>query len=106
MAVLPLPRPKRNPVPDGRMPVLDHLRELRRRILVSAAAVTLATVVMFFLSNQIIEFLVQFYKDATHGQRDALIFTGPVDGFVTRLKVATYGGIVVALPIWLFQLWR
>src|SRR3954468_3671451 len=88
------------------MPVLDHLSELRRRILISALAVAIGAVIAFFLSNQIIEFLVEYYKDATHNSRQALIFTGPVDGFVTRLKVATYGGIVLALPVWLYQLWR
>jgi sec-independent protein translocase protein TatC len=91
---------------DGQMPVMEHLSELRRRILISAAAVVLCACVVFVFSNPIIEFLVTYYKDATHGQRDALIFLGPVDGFITRLKVATYGGIVLALPIWLYQLWR
>src|SRR3954451_23065802 len=88
------------------MPVLDHLSELRRRILISALAVAIGAVIAFFLSNQIIEFLVEYYKDATHNSRQALIFTGPVDAFLTRLKVATYGGIVLALPVWLYQLWR
>jgi sec-independent protein translocase protein TatC len=107
MAILRLPRRHRRPrSPDGQMPVLDHLAELRRRILISIAAVVLAGVVVFFLSNQIIEFLTTYYEDATNGQRDALIFTGPTDAFLTRLKVATYGGIVLALPVWLYQLWR
>lgn len=88
------------------MPVMDHLAELRNRVLVSALAVTICAVVMFFFSNQVITFLVTYYKDATHGQKKALIFTGPVDGFITRLKVATYGGIVLALPIWLYEMWR
>ncbi len=88
------------------MPVMDHLAELRNRILISALAVTTGAVIMFFFSNQVITFLVTYYKDATHGQKKALIFTGPVDGFITRLKVATYGGIVLALPVWLYQLWR
>jgi sec-independent protein translocase protein TatC len=92
--------------PEGQMPVMDHLAELRRRILISALAVTVAAVVMFFFSNAVIEFLVTYYKDATHGKRNALVFTGPVDGFITRLKVATYGGIVLALPVWLYQMWR
>src|SRR3954449_513108 len=106
MAVaLPLRR-RPKPSPGGHMPVLDHLRELRRRILISALAVTVGAIVMFFFSNAVISYLVEYYRSATHGQRDALIFTGPVDGFVTRLKVATYGGIVLALPVWLYQLWR
>lgn len=85
---------------------MDHLGELRRRVLISAFAVVIAAIVVFFFSNAIIEFLVSYYKDATHGNRDSLIVLGPVDGFVTRLKVATYGGIVLALPVWLYQLWR
>jgi sec-independent protein translocase protein TatC len=101
-------RRKRKPArqPDGRMPVMDHLTELRRRILISALAVVVCAIVVFFFSNAIIKFLVEYYQDATHGKRDALIFLGPVDGFITRLKVATYGGIVLALPVWLYQLWR
>jgi len=88
------------------MPVLDHLVELRRRFLISAVAIVVAATIAFVFSNTVVEFLVTFYRDATHGQRHALVFTGPVDGFVTRLKVATYGGIVLALPVWLYQLWR
>jgi sec-independent protein translocase protein TatC len=106
MAVALLSRRKPKRSPDGHMPIMDHFAELRRRILISALAVTVGAVVMFFLSNVVITFLVQYYKDATHGQRNALIFTGPADGFITRLKVATYGGIVLALPVWLYQLWR
>jgi sec-independent protein translocase protein TatC len=97
---------KRPRSPEGQMPVMDHLAELRNRVLISALAVTICAVVMFFFSNQVITFLVTYYKDATHGQKKALIFTGPVDGFITRLKVATYGGIVLALPIWLYEMWR
>jgi sec-independent protein translocase protein TatC len=88
------------------MPVMDHLAELRNRVLISALAVTVGAVVMFFFSNQVIKFLVEYYKDATKGDQQALIFTGPVDGFITRLKVATYGGIVLALPVWLYEMWR
>ena len=97
---------KRSRASKGHMPIMDHLGELRRRVLISALAITVAAIVMFVLSNAIIEFLVTYYQRATNGHRNALIFTGPVDGFITRLKVATYGGIVVALPVWLYQLWR
>ena len=88
------------------MSVLEHLGELRRRLFISLLAVLVGAVVAFVFSKEIISFLVTFYRDATGGKRHALIFTGPLDGFVTRLKIATYGGIVLALPVWLYQLWR
>jgi sec-independent protein translocase protein TatC len=91
---------------DGRMTVIEHLAELRRRLVISIIAVTLAAIVCYIFAPSIIRFFLHYYKDATHGKRNSFIFTGPLDAFVTRLKVATYGGIVVALPIWLWELWR
>jgi sec-independent protein translocase protein TatC len=90
----------------GRMTVVEHLTELRRRIIISIIAITLAGIVCFIFSESIIKFFVEYYKDATAGDRNQLIFLGPLDGFITRVKVATYGGIVLALPIWLWELWR
>jgi len=88
------------------MTVVEHLSELRRRIIVCMIAITIAAIVVYIFSLDIIRFLIRYYEDATDGQRDALIFTGPLDAFATRLKVATYGGIALAMPVWLFQMWR
>jgi sec-independent protein translocase protein TatC len=88
------------------MTVVEHLTELRRRIIISMIAVTLAGIVCFVFSESIIKFFVEYYKDATEGEKTALIFLGPLDAFLTRIKVATYGGIVLALPVWLWELWR
>lgn len=96
----------RHPRQGASMSVIEHLVELRRRLMVSAIAVVVAGIVAFAFSNQLIAFLVDFYRDATNGQRDALIFTGPLDAFATRLKVAAYGGIALAFPVWIWQLWR
>jgi len=90
----------------GRMTVVEHLSELRRRIVTSIIAVTLAAIVCFIFSESIIKFLITYYRDATAGEKDALIFLGPLDAFLTRIKIATYGGIVLALPVWLFEMWR
>jgi sec-independent protein translocase protein TatC len=94
------------PAEDGRMTVVEHLTELRRRLIICIVAVTIAAVVVYVFALDIIRFLIDYYEDATDGQQDALIFTGPLDAFATRLKVATYGGIVVAVPVWLWELWR
>jgi sec-independent protein translocase protein TatC len=104
--MIKLRRKKRTRTPDARMPMLDHLAELRNRIIISIAAVAIGGVVAFVFSNQIITFLISFYRDALHNQHAKLVNLSPVDGFVIRLKVATYGGIVLALPIWLYELWR
>ena len=90
----------------GRMTVVEHLSELRRRIVISIIAVTLSAIVCFIVSESIIKFLITYYRDATAGEKDALIFLGPLGAFLTRIKIATYGGIVLALPVWLFELWR
>ena len=90
----------------GRMTVVEHLTELRRRIIVCMIAITIGAIFVYIFSLEIIRFLIDYYEDATDGEKNALIFTGPLDAFATRLKVATYGGFVIALPVWLFQLWR
>ena len=92
--------------PDGRMTVVEHLAELRRRLIISLAAIAVGGVICFVFAPQIINFLIQFYKDSTADTPNKLIFTGPLDAFATRLKIATYGGIVLALPVWLWELWR
>jgi sec-independent protein translocase protein TatC len=91
---------------DGRMTVVEHLTELRRRIIISLFAFVFAASLAYWFAPDIIRFLLRYYTDATHGTRNNFIFTGPVDAFVTRLKVATYAGIIGSLPVWLWELWR
>ena len=88
------------------MTVVEHLTELRHRLVISLLAVTGAAALCYWFAPDIIRELLIFYKDATKGKQNAFIFTGPLDAFITRLKIATYGGIVLAVPVWLWQLWR
>src|SRR3974390_1914381 len=89
------------------MSLVDHLRELRRRLMVSIVAVVVAGTIVFIFAPAIISWLIQFYNNsAPKGTPNKFIFTGPLDAFATRLKIATYGGIVLALPVWLWELWR
>jgi sec-independent protein translocase protein TatC len=88
------------------MTVVEHLAELRRRIIISLVAVALTAVIAYIFAPDIISWLLDYYKDATDGEKTFFVFTGPLDAFVTRLKIATYGGILLAVPIWLWQLWR
>jgi sec-independent protein translocase protein TatC len=101
---VPLRKPSN---PEGRMTVFEHLGELRRRLVISIVAVVVAATVVFILAPEIISWLIRFYNDsAPKGTPQKFIFTGPLDAIATRLKIAMYGGIVLALPVWLYQLWR
>jgi len=97
---------------DGRMTLIEHLTELRRRIIICAAAVALGAVISFIIYPTILSFLSEPYKDLTRGTENCpfdgcdLANIDPLVPFAVRLKVATYGGIVLALPVWLWQLWR
>jgi sec-independent protein translocase protein TatC len=88
------------------MTVVEHLAELRTRMIVSLVAIALGATICFIFAPQIINFLVEFYKNSTADTPNKLIFTGPLDAFATRLKIATYGGIVLSMPVWLWELWR
>jgi sec-independent protein translocase protein TatC len=93
--------------PEGRMSLIDHLGELRRRLMISIVAVVVAATIVFVFAPSIIGWLIRFYNDAApKGTPNKFIFTGPLDAFATRLKIATYGGIVLAMPVWLWELWR
>ena len=72
------------------MTVVEHLSELRRRIIISIIAVTLAAIVCFIFSNSIISFFLHYYKTASHGRQKQLIFTGPLDAVsYTHLTLPT-----------------
>lgn len=88
----------------GRMTLVEHLAELRRRLIVSIAALAVGGVIAFLLYNQILSFLVAPYRHITHSR--GLIITDPLEGFATRLKVAGWSGLFLASPVVLWELWR
>jgi sec-independent protein translocase protein TatC len=91
---------------DGRMTLVEHLAELRHRVFICLIAIAIGGTVVFIFSSHVINFFLTFYRDAVHDKHRTLQALGPLDPFLVRLKIATYGGIVLALPVWLWQLWR
>jgi sec-independent protein translocase protein TatC len=89
------------PPADGAvMPLFDHLAELRRRIAIALLAIMLGAVVGFVLGPRIIEVLKAPYGDAP------LLLLAPGEGFFITLKIAIATGIVLGMPVILFELWR
>jgi sec-independent protein translocase protein TatC len=90
--------------PDS-MTLVEHLTELRRRVLVCAVAFLIAAVVAFIAYNPILAFLKQPYCNAAP-HHCAFYITGPLDGLSLRVKISAYGGLFAASPVLLWELWR
>lgn len=89
------------------MTIVEHLGELRTRLIVSAVAVGVGAVVAFAFYDRILDFLLDPYcATLPEGKPCTLFITDPLEGFATRLKVATWGGFLLASPVVLWQLWR
>lgn len=81
---------------------LDHLEELRRRIVFSLAAVALLAVAAYFFSKPLLQFLTLPLRRFTDAQ---LYFHTPAEAFLVHLAVAGLAGVVLASPVLLTQLW-
>ena len=95
--------------PDDRMTLTEHLAELRSRIIRSLLAVVLGVIVLLALYDQVLNFLRGPYNQLCADNKQVqcdLIFIGPLEGLTTRLQICTYGGIILALPVILWQVWR
>jgi sec-independent protein translocase protein TatC len=105
--------------PDDVMTLTEHLGELRVRIIRSALAITLGAILIIAFYDRVLDFLLHPYIeickqhaedfcgfDANDPNAHALFIFDPIDGLATRLKVASYGGLILAMPVVLWQIWR
>lgn len=92
--------------PQAHMSFFGHILELRKRVMISFVAIGLGACITFIFAPVLIEWIAEFYIRASHQNNAQLTQTTVTDGFSLRIKVATYGGIVLASPVWLWQLWR
>lgn len=108
--------PKTEDIDDKKMPLLDHLVELRNRLLWSMAALMVAFIACFAFAEQIYLFLTQplvrayaivaHYSGSTGGlTAPRMIYTAPQEAFLTYLKVAFFAGAFISFPIIASQLW-
>ena len=86
------------------MPLVEHLAELRRRLIISIIALVVGATIGFILYNHILNFLITPYREVTH--KNQFVFFDPLEAFATRLKVAAWSGVFIASPVILWQLWR
>lgn len=93
------------------MTITEHLAELRVRIIRALLAVVLATVVMLAAYDWVLEQMLRPYrnlcerKGSDFCQAD-LFALGPLEGFTSRIRISLWGGLVLAFPVILWQIWR
>lgn len=118
----------------SRAPLLDHLVELRQRLIICAAAMAVGFVVCFIFSREVFELLLRplslaasliaeqkqthhgtfdlvlavtgFHHVAPTGQKMDVVFTGPLEFFFTKVKMSMFGAVALTFPILAWQLYR
>ncbi|GGX49380.1 twin-arginine translocase subunit TatC [Streptomyces fructofermentans] len=105
--------------PEGRMPLAEHLRELRNRLAKAMLAIVLVTIVAAFFYNDIINFFTEpilkevgcgkTFEELAKSTSDEpcarITINGLLGPFTLALKVSLMAGVVLASPVWLYQLW-
>ena len=94
-----------NPLDDKQMPLLEHLIELRDRLVYAVAALFVAFLVCYFFAEEIYGFLVRPLANELEGDGRRLIYTGLTEVFFTYIKVAFFAGAFISFPIIASQLW-
>ncbi len=97
-----------DPINDKPMPLLDHLVELRRRLMWSMGALILCFALCYYFSHDIFNFLTRPLESVLAnkpGVNHAMIYTQLYEAFFTYIRVAFFGGAFLAFPIIAGQLW-
>jgi sec-independent protein translocase protein TatC len=92
-----------NDIDDSRAPLLDHLLELRRRLLMAFAALAVAFGICLYFARPIFAFLVQPLLRAGQGK---LIYTQIFEAFFVEIKVAFFAAMMLAFPVIANQIWQ
>ncbi len=116
MTTTPAPSPASGPAGDTedeleatRAPLIEHLMELRRRLIYSIVGVFVAFIACWFVADDIYDFLTVPLAEALAGSGQGshrMIYTALQEAFFTKVKVAFFGALFLAFPIIGMQLWR
>jgi sec-independent protein translocase protein TatC len=96
-----------DPVEEHKMPLMEHLVELRRRLIYSISAFLICFLAAYHFAQPLFEFLVEPLRLVQESQPGAhrLIFTAPTEAFFTYVKVAFFAAAFIAFPVIASQIW-
>jgi len=113
MALIPKIRRRSPRDPEGSMTLIEHLEELRKRLVISIGAIAIGAIAGWALYDRVLNLLQEPFCDAIRDLPKAnqpptackFVFNAPIDAVLVKLKVVVFLGLVLALPIVLYQLW-
>ena len=97
--------------PDDEATLTEHLGELRFRIIRSLLAVAIGMILVLLQYEPLLRFLTEPYRNLCEERSDfacdgTLYGLGPLDGLAARMRISVYGGLILALPVIMWQIWR
>jgi sec-independent protein translocase protein TatC len=89
-------------------PLIEHLTELRNRLIRSVVAFAICMIISFTVASPIFNFLANPIVNILkmNGQAPDLIFTGLQQGFMVNIRISLFGGFILSFPYISFQLWK
>ena len=98
--------------PDGRMALIEHIRELRNRLGISLLALAVCVIVAFFMRGDVFDLIKRPYCQTdvaieaakVAGTQCNLYAFGPFEQFAVSLRISFIAGVIVSSPVWLYQL--
>ncbi|MBL9060381.1 MAG: twin-arginine translocase subunit TatC [Mangrovicoccus sp.] len=101
-------RPDQDEIDNSSAPLIEHLAELRTRLIWSLLAFLIGMMLCFTVAESLLNFLAQPIADALRdrGENPQLIFTAPQEKFFVMIRISVIGGIAVSFPVIAYQLWR
>lgn len=99
---------KPDDIEDSSAPLIEHLKELRTRLIWSVLAFVVAMILCYFVWKPVFDFLTQpiCYSLEKRGQTCGLILLKLQEGFFVAMRIAFFGGFVLAFPVVGYQMWR
>ena len=90
---------------SGKMSFLDHLDELRKRLVASVLSLLVGFLIAFAFISPIFDFIMRPLQEILPGD-GRLVYTEPTEAFFLYIKIAALAGLILAIPVILYQLWR
>lgn len=90
---------------DRQLPLLEHLEELRKRLIRCFIAIFVGFGIAYGFKEQLFQILIRPLVEVMNTSRDTMVFTGLPEAFFTYLKVSLLAGIVLALPVIFYEFW-